>query len=103
MRGEPRLAQDAGQDTGHPSGHPATLVEALRSQVADLREQLAQAHERDRENRRIIAGLVSRVPQLEAPETPESPVPTPPSREQRSPGDERRRAGARPRAPVVVG
>jgi hypothetical protein len=66
---------DDGQDTGHPSGQ-GPLVEALRSQVADLREQLAQAHERDRENRRIIAGLVSRVPQLEAPETSESAAPS---------------------------
>jgi hypothetical protein len=31
-----------------------------------LYEQLEQAHARDRENRRIIAGLVQRVPELEA-------------------------------------
>jgi hypothetical protein len=46
--------------------------------IAALREQLEQANERDRENRRIIAALIiaaltSRIPQLEAPaETPEA-------------------------------
>ena len=36
-----------------------------------LREQLDQAHERDRENRRIIAALTTRIPAIEAPESPE--------------------------------
>jgi len=41
--------------------------------IAALREQLEQANERARENRRIIAALTSRIPQLEAPaETPEA-------------------------------
>jgi|SRR5215212_416222 hypothetical protein len=50
---------EAGQSTDEPrptadrSGdRPERVVEVLRSQVEDLREQLAQAHERDRENRR---------------------------------------------------
>jgi hypothetical protein len=34
--------------------------------IQTLYEQLEQANERDRENRRIIAGLVQRVPELEA-------------------------------------
>jgi hypothetical protein len=39
-----------------------------------LREQLVQAHERDRENRRIIAALTSRIPAIEAsPDAPGSP------------------------------
>ena len=41
------------------------LVESLQDQVEYLREQLRNAEERDRENRRIIAGLVQRVPELE--------------------------------------
>jgi hypothetical protein len=36
--------------------------------VAYLREQLQQANERDRENRRIIAALTSRIPAIEAPQ-----------------------------------
>ncbi len=35
--------------------------------IAVLRAQLEQANTRDRENRRIIAGLVQRIPELEAP------------------------------------
>jgi hypothetical protein len=52
------------------------LVAELRTHVAGLREQLEQAHERDRENRRIIAALTQRIPELEAPgqEPPESPT-----------------------------
>ncbi len=37
----------------------------LREQLSVLREQLAAEREANRENRRIIAGLVQRVPELE--------------------------------------
>jgi excisionase family DNA binding protein len=41
--------------------------------IATLRKQLEEANERDRENRRIIAALTSRIPAIEAPaETPEA-------------------------------
>jgi hypothetical protein len=57
------------------SNDTSRLVDALEDEVAHLRRQLDQANERDRENRRIIAGLVQRVPELEAvPEQRESPV-----------------------------
>lgn len=46
------------------------LVEALRDQASFLRQQLEQEREANRENRRIIAGLVQRVPELQV--TPES-------------------------------
>ncbi len=46
------------------------LVEDLRGQVgylrAELREERQRHAEADRENRRIVAGLISRVPELEA-------------------------------------
>jgi hypothetical protein len=54
------------------------LVEALREQISDLRDQLAEANAANRENRRIIAGLAQRIPELEAagaserPEAPET-------------------------------
>ena len=45
----------------------------MRDQVSFLRQQLEQEREANRENRRIIAGLVQRVPELEAaPESRES-------------------------------
>ena len=66
--------------TGEPTvDRTDELIGTLRDQVRDLREQLEQANERDRENRRIIAALTSRIPAIEAPsdrseaaESPES-------------------------------
>jgi hypothetical protein len=73
------------------------LLEALRDQIRDLREQVEQANERDRENRRIIAALTSRIPAIEAPaspeprESPESPgpaeTPTEAAREAQEPSE----------------
>jgi excisionase family DNA binding protein len=63
----------ADQTTNQTTEQPA-LVDVLREQVAYLREQLDQEREANRENRRIIAGLVQRVPELEpASEPRESP------------------------------
>jgi Helix-turn-helix domain len=60
-------------NTGVPTDQ-SELLEALRDQIRDLREQLGQANERDRENRRIIAALTARIPAIEAPVEPrESP------------------------------
>ncbi len=42
------------------------LIEVLEAQVEDLRARLDRADEANRENRRIIAGLVQRIPELEA-------------------------------------
>jgi len=52
------------------------LVENLEDEVAHLRRQLEQANERDRENRRIIVALTTRIPEL------------PPAREHDGPLDE---------------
>ena len=49
------------------------LVEVLREQVEDLRGRLDVADQRDREQRRIIAALTSRIPELpSAPASPEA-------------------------------
>ena len=55
------------------------LVEVLSSQVEMLRAELDEAHAANRENRRIIAGLVERIPPaIEAPressDTPSEPT-----------------------------
>jgi excisionase family DNA binding protein len=72
--------EDAYQDTSRDA-----LLAAKDETITALREQLAQANERDRENRRIIAALTQRIPAIEAPredapQTPQSPGPprTPP-------------------------
>ena len=43
------------------------LVEVLRDQVAHLKEQLDAERRANDENRRLLAGLIERVPALEAP------------------------------------
>jgi excisionase family DNA binding protein len=54
------------------------LVEVLREQVELLRVELEEAHAANRENRRIIAALTSRIPELPAPQEPrESPETVP--------------------------
>jgi len=42
----------------------------MRGRIESLERQLEQANERDRENRRIIAALTSRFPELPAPQEP---------------------------------
>ncbi len=57
-----------------PAGEPnPEMVEVLREQVEDLRGRLDVADQRDREQRRIIAALTSRIPELpSAPASPEA-------------------------------
>ena len=63
----PDATQDAAQDTYRDASQDA-LLSAKDETIAALREQLAQANERDRENRRIIAALTARIPAIEAPQ-----------------------------------
>jgi hypothetical protein len=42
------------------------LISQMQAQIDSLERQLEQANERDRENRRIIAALTSRIPELPA-------------------------------------
>jgi hypothetical protein len=67
------------QDTVHAGSEgeaSGELVAELRDRVGSLERELERAHERDRENRRIIAALTQRIPEIEAPpaEPPESPT-----------------------------
>ena len=45
-------------------------VEVMERLIANLERELEEANERDRENRRIIAMLTSRIPTIEAPGVP---------------------------------
>jgi hypothetical protein len=62
-----RLSKQQPRAERPPPGDRGELVEALRRENEYLRRQLDQATERDRENRRLLAGLIERVPALEAP------------------------------------
>src|SRR5215211_7579809 len=90
-RGGPQRPDDAAGAAG--------AISYMASEIEHLRAQLEEAHEANRENRRIIAGLVQRVPELEpARETRESPETTP-----EGPGDtEAPGAGAAPLVAVSV-
>jgi excisionase family DNA binding protein len=58
-------------DTSTDESKDKSKVEVLERLIARLEHDLEQADERDRENRRIIAMLTSRIPAIEAPESPE--------------------------------
>jgi hypothetical protein len=53
-----------------PSDMPQAFIGELRGRIESLERQLEQANERDRENRRIIAALTSRIPAIESPQEP---------------------------------
>jgi hypothetical protein len=63
---------------GEPEGGDA-LISEMRGRIDDLRNQLESEREANRENRRIIAALTSRIPELE---------PVPPSEAPRMPQEE---------------
>jgi len=65
----PDATQDTAQDTYLDASQDALLA-AKDETITALREQLAQANERDRENRRIIAALTQRIPELPPAESP---------------------------------
>ena len=56
---------DSSRLNGDQTAVEEVVVEVLQDQITFLRDQLAQEREANRENRRIIAGLVQRVPELE--------------------------------------
>ena len=87
-------AQDAAEVTYQDVTLDALLA-AKDETIAALREQLDEANTRDREQRRIIAGLTQRIPAIEAP--PEAPGPPEASTAGEGKGDvsHDREAGAR--------
>jgi predicted DNA-binding protein YlxM (UPF0122 family) len=56
------------------------LIESQQDQIGYLRDQLDQEREANRENRRIIAGLTQRIPEIEAPQDPPRDGPGSPTR-----------------------
>jgi hypothetical protein len=61
------MLRDADRDaTDTQAGMPSSLFDQMQGRIESLERQLEQANERDRENRRIIAALTSRIPAIEA-------------------------------------
>jgi hypothetical protein len=64
--GRPR--QDTVQDTGKPQSDSAALISEMRAHNATLQAQLEAERQAHAEARRIIAGLVERIPAIGAPQ-----------------------------------
>jgi hypothetical protein len=63
---QPRTTGDRTSDRSQSDA--SALISSKDETIASLREQLEQANERDRENRRLLAAALERIPpQLEAP------------------------------------
>ena len=63
-----------GQDTSQPPSDSTALISANDETIAALRDQLEAERRAHAEARRIIAGLVERIPAIEAPtDAPQSP------------------------------
>ena len=60
-------------DRAQPTNRPGGQTHDLQDQVQYLREQLRREQEAHAEARKIIAGLVHRIPELPAPDTPPGP------------------------------
>jgi hypothetical protein len=71
------LDEDATESRPNVEGESSALMSQMQDRIDSLERQLDQANERDRENRRIIAALTSRIPELPAarasPDTPSEP------------------------------
>jgi hypothetical protein len=57
-------------------GESDALISQMQGRIESLERQLERAEERDRENRRIIAALTSRIPAIEAPQEASEPPQT---------------------------
>jgi hypothetical protein len=97
---EGETLQDKSQDTTGRIQEIALLASKDET-IQFLREQLEQANERDRDNRRIIAALTQRIPAIEAPEPPPE-LPGEPTEATEQPGRESPRTRSKsPIAPVL--
>ena len=61
-------SQREGESDAQVEDAMSALVETLREQNRILLEQLREANESNRENRRLLAALTQRIPEIEAPQ-----------------------------------
>lgn len=65
-----RVYSDSSETKPRPNGESQALISAKDETIATLREQLQAERRAHAEARRIIAGLVERIPAIEAPSEP---------------------------------
>src|SRR5215208_2257741 len=76
---EAELDRNESQDAS-PDAYLAVLqeqIEQLRNDVTDWKEQLREEREANRENRRLLAAALERIPAIEPPDTPSEPRESP--------------------------
>src|SRR5215212_4058307 len=61
-------SQREGEGDTHAAAAMSALLEELRDKNRILEEQLREANESNRENRRLLAALTQRIPELEPPQ-----------------------------------
>lgn len=66
--------QPDGDHQNDQTGDRSELMAALKDQIAILTVALESEREANRENRRIIAGLTQRIPEIAAPQTHQEPA-----------------------------
>jgi hypothetical protein len=71
--------------TPEAPGESGALTSLMQARIDSLERHLEEANERDRENRRIIAALTSRIPAIEAPS--EAPAASETAEEQQGRGE----------------
>ena len=104
--GATRRVDEGVDEVPHPDS--SALISEMHARIESLERQLEQANDRDRENRRIIAALTSRIPELPAPRgedsSPSEPPGAPGTTESPDPRgspfteEERPQGGAQPRS-----
>ena len=67
------LDADRTREVHDPTAASSALVSEMRERIASLEHQLREANLRDQENRRIVAALTQRIPELEAARAEEVP------------------------------
>jgi excisionase family DNA binding protein len=65
--------EDSSETKPRLDGEPSALISAKDETIRVLTEQLEAERRANEENRRIVAALTSRIPDLEAPASPEPP------------------------------
>jgi hypothetical protein len=58
------------QDADQPQSATSTLISEMRARIESLERQLEQQREANRENRRLLAAALERIPAIEAPQEP---------------------------------
>jgi excisionase family DNA binding protein len=85
---------DMTQSNTDRTGDQTAVADELRARVDSLERQLDLEREANRENRRLLAAALERIPALEPPGDPETPSETPP--ETQTPPDRETPTEARP-------